>query len=73
MAKLQGQDWKKIANTLKNIGAPTTAKQVGLKKEIIAQALVIAQSLRPERYTILKQVKMTEKKAIELAKSTNVI
>jgi glycerol-1-phosphate dehydrogenase [NAD(P)+] len=73
MAKLQGQDWKKITNTLKNIGAPTTAKQIGLKKETLAQALVIAQSLRPERYTILKQVKMTEKKALDLAKSTGVI
>ncbi|MFM8659063.1 MAG: sn-glycerol-1-phosphate dehydrogenase [Candidatus Nitrosotenuis sp.] len=73
MAKLQGQDWKKIANTLKNVGAPTTAKQVGLDKQTIAQALVIAQSLRPERYTILKQVKMTQKKALDLAKSTNVI
>jgi glycerol-1-phosphate dehydrogenase [NAD(P)+] len=73
MAKLQGQDWKKIANTLKNIGAPTTAKQIGLKKEVLAEALVIAQSLRPERYTILKQVKMTQKKALDLAKSTNVI
>ncbi len=73
MAKLQGQDWKKIVNTLKNAGAPTTAKQIGLKKEVVAEALVIAQSLRPERYTILKQVKMTHKKALELAKSTNVI
>lgn len=73
MAKLQGQDWKKIANTLKNVGAPTTAKQVGLDKETIVQALVMAQSLRPERYTILKQVKMTEKKALDLAKGTSVI
>ncbi|MEM2160289.1 MAG: sn-glycerol-1-phosphate dehydrogenase, partial [Candidatus Nitrosotenuis sp.] len=73
MAKLQGQDWKKIANTLKNVGAPTSAKQIGLKKEVIAQALIMAQSLRPERYTILKQVKMTQKKALDLAKSTNVI
>ena len=73
MAKLQGQDWKNIVNTRKNVGAPTTAKQIGLKKEVIAQALVIAQSLRPERYTILKQAKMTQKKALELAKSTNVI
>ena len=43
------------------------------QKEIIAEALIIAQSLRPERYTILKQIKMTHKKALELAKSTNVI
>jgi len=73
MAKLQGQDWKKIAKTLKNIGAPTTAKQIGVKPKIVAKALMIAQSLRPNRYTILKEVKMTEKRAISLAKSTKVI
>ncbi|MFM7795588.1 MAG: iron-containing alcohol dehydrogenase, partial [Candidatus Nitrosotenuis sp.] len=73
MAKLQGQDWKKIKNTLKNNGAPTTAKQVGIRKEMLAKALIMAQSLRPERYTILKQVNMTETKALELAKNTGVI
>jgi glycerol-1-phosphate dehydrogenase [NAD(P)+] len=73
MAKLQGQDWKKIVKTLKNLGAPTTAKKIGLKPEILAKALTIAQDLRPERYTILKEVDMTFKKAIELAKSTKVL
>ena len=73
MAKLQGQDWKKIIKTLKNVGAPTTAKKIGLKPATLAKALTIAQSLRPERYTILKQSKMTEKKAIALAKSTKVL
>ncbi len=73
MAKLQGQDWKKIIKTLKNVGAPTTAKKIGLKPATLAKALTIAQSLRPERYTILKESKMTEKKAIALAKSTKVL
>ncbi len=73
MAKLQGQDWKKIIKTLKDVGAPTTAKQVGLKPEIIVKALIIAQDLRPERYTILKEIKMTEKTALSLAKNTKVI
>lgn len=73
MAKLQGQDWKKIVKTLKNVGAPTTAKQIGLKPEIIIKALTIAQELRPERYTVLKQTKMTKKRAFNLAKSTKVI
>ena len=72
-AKLQGQDWKKIAKTLKDVGAPTTAKKIGLKPETLAKALTIAQELRPERYTILKEVGMTEKKAIALAKSTKVL
>ena len=73
MAKLQGQDWKKIVKTLKNVGAPTTAKQIGLKPEMIIEALTIAQDLRPERYTILKENKMTKKKAENLAKSTKII
>ena len=73
IAKLQGQDWKQIAKALKDVGAPTTAKEIGLKPEILAKALTIAQSLRPERYTILKEVDMTEKKAVSLAKSTKVL
>ena len=73
MAKLQGQDWKKIVNTLKNVGAPTTAKEIGLKSTTLVKALMIAQSLRPERYTILNEVNMTEKKAVALAKSTKVL
>ncbi len=73
MAKLQGQDWKKIIKTLKNVGAPTTAKQIGLKPEQVVKALTIAQDLRPERYTILKEIEMTRNKALALAKSTKVI
>ena len=46
---------------------------IGLKSEVLAKALTIAQSLRPERYTILSEVDMTEKKAISLAKSTKVL
>ncbi len=73
IAKLQGQDWKKIAKALKKVGAPTTAKDIGLKSETITEALTIAQDLRPERYTILREVEMTKKKALALAKSTRVI
>ena len=73
IAKLQGQDWKKIVKTLKSVGAPTTAKEIGLKSEVLAKALTIAQSLRPERYTILKEANMNENKAINLAKSTKVL
>ena len=73
IAKLQGQDWRKIVKTLKSVGAPTTAKEIGLKSEVLAKALTIAQSLRPERYTILKEVNINENKAINLAKSTKVL
>lgn len=73
MAKLQGQDWKKIAKVLRNVGAPTTARQIGITREELVDALVMAQDLRPERYTILKETGMTDRKAINLAKATNVL
>ena len=73
IAKLQGQDWKKIVKTLKSVGAPTCAKEIGLRPKVLTKALTIAQSLRPERYTILKEVKITENKALKLAKSTKVL
>jgi len=73
ISKLQGQNWIQIVKALKDVGAPTTAKEIGLEPEVLAKALTIAQSLRPERYTILKEVDMTEKKAVSLAKSTKVL
>ncbi|MDH5698152.1 MAG: sn-glycerol-1-phosphate dehydrogenase, partial [Nitrosopumilus sp.] len=73
IAKLQGQNWKEIIKTLKDVGAPTTAKQIGVTPEQVVDALMIAQDLRPERYTILKEIDMTERRAKNLAKSTKVI
>ena len=73
IAKLQGQDWKRIVKTLKNVGAPTTAREIGLKPKVLAKALTIAQSLRPERYTVLSEKIMTETNAIKLAKITKVL
>jgi len=73
MAELHGQDWKEIVKALRDVGAPTSAKEIGLTKGQVIEALMIAQQLRPERYTILKERKMTEKTAAELAKATRVI
>ena len=73
MARLQGQNWERVIRTLKDVGAPTTARQIGLEPEAVIKALTVAQELRPERYTILKETKMTEKRAENLAKSTGII
>lgn len=73
MAKLHGEDWRKIAKALKDVGAPTTAGQVKLEPEQIVKALCAAQGLRPERYTILSEYVMTPSKALSLAKSTGVV
>lgn len=73
MSKLHGLDWDNVRHALENMGAPTTAKQIGLTEDNIVQALVKAQSLRPDRYTILSKVKMDKKMARDLASITKVI
>jgi glycerol-1-phosphate dehydrogenase [NAD(P)+] len=73
MAKLHGLNWEKIADTLENIGAPTKAKQIKLSEEHVVRALIAAQSLRPDRYTILSKIRLEKKSALELAKSVGVI
>ncbi len=73
MAKLHGLDWEEVVETLENVGAPTKAKQIKLSEEHVVKALVAAQSLRPDRYTILSKVKLDVKSACRLAKSVKVI
>jgi glycerol-1-phosphate dehydrogenase [NAD(P)+] len=73
MAKLHGLNWEKIAETLENVGAPTKAKQIKLTEDHVVRALTAAQSLRPDRYTILSKVRLDKKSAFELAKSVGVI
>lgn len=73
MAKLHNLDWQKIASALQDMGAPITAKQVGLNKEDIIEALVTAQSLRPGRYTILAKMNLDKDAAQSLASETGVI
>ncbi len=73
MSKLQGKDWEKVKDALTAVKAPTTASQIGISSEDVIQALVTAQSVRPERYTILNRQKLDRQKAVELAKTTGVI
>jgi glycerol-1-phosphate dehydrogenase [NAD(P)+] len=73
MVYLHGGDWEKIKIALEKIGAPTTSEELGISKKKIIEALVKAQEIRPERYTILGENGLTEKAAKKLAKITGVI
>lgn len=73
MAKLHNIEWESIVGTLKDVGAPTTAKEIGVDADTVVKALVTATTLRPERYTIINKIKLTEQDAFELAKSTGII
>jgi len=73
MAKLHGLNWERIVETLENVGAPTKAEQIELNEDQVIRSLLTAQSLRPDRYTILSKLKLNKQSALELAKSVFVI
>ncbi|OIO27503.1 NAD(P)-dependent glycerol-1-phosphate dehydrogenase [Candidatus Micrarchaeota archaeon CG_4_10_14_0_2_um_filter_60_11] len=70
-AKLQGQDWERIRDALKLLGAPTTAKGLGVASADIAEALVAATKVR-KQVTILGNG-LTRSQAEALARATGVI
>ena len=73
MAYLHNEDWELIRKTLAVIGAPTTAEDLNVDPELIIEALKMADKIRPERYTILNERKITYEVAEAIAKRTGVI
>jgi len=73
MAKLHGLEWEKIRETLEILGLPTKAKNLGLRDDIVVKALLLADKIRPERYTILNEIKLDYDGAFKLAKETQII
>ncbi|MCW4021337.1 MAG: NAD(P)-dependent glycerol-1-phosphate dehydrogenase, partial [Candidatus Bathyarchaeota archaeon] len=73
MASLHGMDWEIVRDTLRKVGAPVTAKEIGIDAEHIVEALVKAPEIRPERYTILSEKPLTRESAYELAETTGVL
>lgn len=72
MMYLHGGDWKAIKECLATIGAPTTAEELGLEDRYILEALLVAHTIRPERYTILG-TGLTAAAAEKVARVTKVI
>ncbi len=73
MAKLHRLKWKRIRRVLRKIGAPVTAKELGIPEDVIIKALTMAHKIRPERYTILGDRGLTWEAAERLARETGVI
>ncbi|MGD9963544.1 MAG: NAD(P)-dependent glycerol-1-phosphate dehydrogenase, partial [Thermoplasmata archaeon] len=62
-----------IRDALQLIGAPTSAKELGVSKEQVIDALVHAHELRKDRYTVLGDRGLTRDAAERLATITKVI
>ncbi|TRO50834.1 NAD(P)-dependent glycerol-1-phosphate dehydrogenase [Candidatus Bathyarchaeota archaeon] len=72
-AYLHNAKWKRIRDGLKQIGAPTTACELGVTDEDLVKALEIAPTIRPERYTILHKLNLDYEACEKAAKETGVI
>ncbi|HEX5186414.1 MAG TPA: sn-glycerol-1-phosphate dehydrogenase [Nitrososphaeraceae archaeon] len=73
MARLHDLDFEEIISVLENVKAPIKASQINVTEKEVIQSLIMAQELRPDRYTILSKTKLDKKSAYELARSTKVI
>jgi glycerol-1-phosphate dehydrogenase [NAD(P)+] len=73
MAHLHRANWRRVRDTLKKLGAPTNACELGIEKEDAVKALEIATTIRPERYTILNKLNLKAEACEKLAKMTEVI
>jgi len=64
---LHGGDWKGIRASLKAIGAPVTPAELGIDDATAVEALLMAKTIRPERFTIL-DMGLTRESAVKLVK-----
>jgi glycerol-1-phosphate dehydrogenase [NAD(P)+] len=73
MACLHGLNWQRIKSKLEKVGAPTNANELGVEPQDITNSLIKANTIRPERYTILNERILTPRLAKLLAKKTDVV
>jgi glycerol-1-phosphate dehydrogenase [NAD(P)+] len=73
MSYLFKSNWQRIRSSLKSIGAPTTAKELGVSDVDVVKALELAATIRPERYTILQKLKLSFEACEKTAKATRII
>ena len=70
---LHGENWKNIQKLIKKVGGPTSAKDLNIEDKYVIEALTIAHTIRPERYTILGDKGITREAAINALKVTEII
>jgi len=74
MMYLHGDDWRVVRDTLRKIGAPTNAEELGIEEKYIIKALVETKKIRPWRYTIIEHIGgLNERRASKIAKATGVV
>ncbi len=69
---LQNKKWEKYRSLLKRLGLPTTSSEIGIPEDILVKALVMARDIR-DRYTILNEVEIDERRARRILNEVGII
>jgi len=69
---LQGGDWKAFRESLKVLGLPISAKEIGIDSQVLIKALSSARNAR-ERYSILDEKNIDEKEAEKILREVEII
>jgi glycerol-1-phosphate dehydrogenase [NAD(P)+] len=72
-ARMQGLEWQAVRKALRDVGAPTKAKEIEVTDDQVVEGLMTAASIRPDRYTVLSELKLDDRSARDLAEETGVI
>ncbi|MEM0286544.1 MAG: sn-glycerol-1-phosphate dehydrogenase [Nitrososphaerota archaeon] len=72
IAKLYGLNWNRIADALKRAGSPVSFSDLNLTKRQVVDAILTAPSIRPERYTILHELKLDKEDVTNLVEETGI-
>jgi glycerol-1-phosphate dehydrogenase [NAD(P)+] len=73
MMYLHAGPWEQVREALLAIGAPTTARALGVTDDEVIEALVHAHEIAKDRYTVLGDTGLTQEAAERLAKITKVV
>ncbi|MEM0330737.1 MAG: iron-containing alcohol dehydrogenase, partial [Archaeoglobaceae archaeon] len=66
-------DWGLIRESLKAVGAPTKAEEIGLSKEQVLEALSYAKKIRRKRFTIIEALNPSKEDFEKALRETEVV
>ncbi|MBI2578189.1 MAG: iron-containing alcohol dehydrogenase [Candidatus Aenigmarchaeota archaeon] len=69
---LQKGDWLKIKAVMEKLGLPATAKDAGMERDMVIEALMLAPKIR-DRYTVLDKYDITRKQAENILQKVGII
>ena len=70
---LQGADWMRMRNTLQSAGCPVDARGLGMDGDLMLEAVMKAAEIRPDRYTVLEDLRLDRGQARRALEETQVI